>query len=337
MRVLVTGCGGFLGSHVVKRLLDRGDDVVGISRGRYPDLEAKGMSHRQGDLTDADWSRQAVSDVDAVIHTAAIAGVWGDRQTFEKINISATRHVVDACRKNDIGTLVHTSSPSVTFDGNNQSGVDESEPYPKRWLCDYPRTKAIAEQIVLDAHEPERLVACALRPHLIWGDGDPHLLPRVIRRAAAGRLRIVGTGDNRVDMVHVDNAAEAHLCALDSLRRAPEQAGGRVYFIGQDEPVHCWEWLARFCDAAGVPPPSRRVPLSVAYMIGGVLESVYRGLRRDSEPLMTRFVALQLARDHYFDITAARERLGYAPKVTMEDGFRRTEPYLRQLGQHVAS
>jgi nucleoside-diphosphate-sugar epimerase len=323
VRVLVTGCGGFLGSEIVGQLLDRGDEVVGISRSAYPDLVSRGMKHIQGDLTSESFVREAVAAVDAVVHTAAVAGVWGRWQHFYSINKLATDYVIAACRESKIGSLVFSSSPSVTFSGGHQRGVDESEPYASRWLCHYPHTKALAEQAVLEAHQPGRLSTLALRPHLIWGENDPHILPRMIERARSGRLRIVGDGTNRVDTVHVINAAAAHLDALDAITTDPESAGGRAYFIAQDEPVNCWEWISEICEIGGAPPPRKRISLPVAYAIGGMLEMAYRVTSQASEPPMTRFVAAQLARDHYFDITAAKQRLGYRVRITMADGLTR--------------
>lgn len=321
MRVLVTGPAGFLGGEIVDQLLARGDDVVGVSRGAYPKLAEKGVQYHRADLSDAEASRRIIRDVDAVVHTAAVAGVWGVYESFYRINTQATLNVIDACRENRIRTLVFTSSPSVTFGGGDQRGIDESVAYPDRWLCAYPATKALAEQAVLHAHEFGRLHTCALRPHLIWGPDDPHLLARVIARAKSRKLKIVGDGSNMIDTVHVKNAAAAHLDAIDALQNRPEISGGRAYFITQDEPVNCWDWIATICDAGGVPAPTRRVPFPVAYAIGGVLEAVYRISGRKSEPPMTRFVAAQLAKDHYFDISAAKERLGYTVRISMDQGL----------------
>ena len=321
MRILVTGCGGFLGSEIVRQLLDRGDDVIGVSRGVYPKLVAAGMSHIQGDLTDAQFTRRAIAEVDAVVHTAAVAGVWGRWDHFYAINTLATTHVVDACKTNGIQTLVFTSSPSVTFNGDHQRAVNESEPYATDWLCHYPHSKALAEQYVLTSHSIDALHTCALRPHLIWGEDDPHILPRVLDRARSGRLRIIGDGNNRVDTVHVVNAAAAHLDAINALQANPETAGGRAYFIAQDEAVNCWDWIQTICEIGGVTPPPKKISYASAYRIGAALEAAFRFTRRRAEPPMTRFVAAQLARDHYFDISAARERLGYRIRISMEDGL----------------
>lgn len=323
MRVLVTGCGGFLGSEIVRQLIERGDEVVGISRGEYPELMRLGMTHRRGDLTQPEFTAEAIQDVDAVVHTAAIAGVWGPWQKFFSINKLATDHVIAACRRSDITRLVFSSSPSVTFDGEHQSGVDESVPYATRWLCHYPHTKAMAEQVVLAADQAGGLRTVALRPHLIWGETDPHILPRLIQRAQSGRLRIVGEGTNQVDTVHVVNAAGAHVDALDALGRQPDECGGRAYFISQDDPVDCWQWIAGICEMAGVRPPTKRISYQAAYSLGATLETVYRTARIRREPPMTRFVAAQLARDHYFDISAAKQRLGYHIRITMHEGLQR--------------
>ncbi len=323
MRILVTGCGGFLGSEIVRQLLARGDAVVGVARGDYPELRALGMDSIRGDLTERAFVLDSVRGVDAVVHTAALAGVWGPWERFRAINVSATQHLIEACLASGVGSLVFTSSPSVTFSGQDQCGVDESAPYPERWLCAYPETKAMAERAVLEAHAAGGLHTCALRPHLIWGERDPHLLPRIVERARRGRLRIVGEGNNVVDTVHVVNAAAAHLDALDTLRDRPEVGGGRAYFIAQDEPVDLWEWIGTICDIAGVARPRRRIGFRLAYGIGAACEAVYHVARRREEPPMTRFVAAQLARHHYFDTSAARDRLGYRVRISMEQGLER--------------
>lgn len=323
MSVLVTGCGGFLGSEIVRQLISRGDDVVGVSRREYPALVGLGMSHRRGDLADADFVAGCIAGVDVVVHTAAVASVWGPWDHFYTNNFVATQNVITACQRHDVGRLVFTSSPSVTFDGRDQRGIDESAPYPTRWLCHYPHTKALAERAVIAADDAGGLRTVSLRPHLIWGEDDPHLLPRMIDRARAGRLRIVGSGKNRVDTVHVVNAAAAHLDAIDALEKNPDAAAGRAYFIAQDEPVDCWDWIGKICQIAGVDPPTRRISASAAYAIGAALEVAYRMAGKKDEPPMTRFVAAQLAHDHYFDISAARKRLGYRVRLSMNEGLDR--------------
>jgi nucleoside-diphosphate-sugar epimerase len=312
MKVLVTGYGGFLGKAICRQLLAKGFHVKGLARGRYPEMESIGVEALQGSASDPSVCESACKNIDAVIHTAALAGVWGPASSFVSANIHATEHLLACCKNQHIGSFVFTSSPSVTFDGSPQSNIDESVPYPTKWLCDYPRTKAIAEQKVLEANSSS-LRTCALRPHLIWGIGDPHLIPRVIARRRQGRLLRVGDGKNLIDTVHVDAAAAAHVSALERMLDRDSAAAGRPYFLTDGAPQECWSWITTILSFANLTPPTRHISLNSAYRIGALLEGIYRALGKKSEPPMTRFVAKQLGVDHYFRIQNAVERLGYQP------------------------
>lgn len=328
LTVLVTGYGGFLGTEIVHQLLRAGHRVRGLGRSTYPHLGDLDIESVRGDVTDVRTVMQATAGVDAVIHTAAKAGVWGDWHSYYSINTQGTLNVLRACKELGVRVLVYCSSPSVTFDGTDQQGIDESAPYPQRWLCHYPHTKALGEQAVLANHHPPRLWTAALRPHLIWGEHDPHLFPRLIDRARSGKLRIVGDGTNLMDTVHVVNAAYAHLCALHTLwdeARADlaGPAGGRAYFITQDVPVNCWDWVATVLDIAGAPPPRKKISFSAAWSLGLALEGAYWLARKKNEPPMTRFVAAQLAKHHFFNIRAAKDLLGYNPLLSEAEGLSR--------------
>lgn len=322
MRALVTGAGGFLGRYVVEQLVARGDHVRGLCRRPCDPLQRLGVEVVQGDIRDRDAVMRACQTMDAVFHVAAIAGIWGPWRDFYEINVLGTQHVVDGCREHGVSRLVYTSSPSVTFDGSDQRGCDESVPYARNWLCHYPHTKAMAEQRVLAASGGGDLLSCALRPHLIWGPRDTHLVPRLIDRARSGQLRRVGSGTNRIDTVYVENAAAAHLLAVDRLVPGSPVAG-RAYFITQGEPVNCWEWIDALLSQSGLPPVRKQISFRAAWIAGGILETVYRVLGRSSEPRMTRFLAAQLARDHYFNIDRARQDLGYRPTISTDEGMRR--------------
>ncbi len=327
MKVLVTGGGGFLGGAIIDQLLARGMDVRSISRGKYPALEAKGVECIQADLSNANAVTAATEGCDAVIHTAAKAGVWGDYDEYFDANVTGTRNVILACKAHAVPKLIYTSTPSVTFAGVDEDGVDESMPYAENFLCHYAASKAQAERDVLAANGGT-LSTVALRPHLIWGPGDHHLVPRVIARAKAGKLKLVGSGKNRVDATYIDNAAEAHLCALDVLN--PEAAcAGRAYYISNDEPIPMDELLNRILKAGGLPPVSRSVPPAVAYFAGATLEKVYSALGKKEEPIMTRFVARQLATAHWFNISGAKRDLGYRPSVNMDEGMERLANWLK--------
>ena len=198
---LVTGATGFLGRYLVEQLRARGDQVRALVRREDPDLRRCGAQLCLSDLGDAQGVAAACRDVETVYHVAGVAGIWGPWDYFHAVNTVGTRHVLDGCLAGGVRKLVYTSSPSVTFDGGDQSGVDESAPYPREWLCHYPHSKALAEQLVLAANDRSGLLTCALRPHLIWGPRDRHLIPRLWERARRGQLRRVGTGTNRVDII----------------------------------------------------------------------------------------------------------------------------------------
>lgn len=326
MKVLVTGGGGFLGGAIIDQLLARGYSVRSFARGDYPNLVAKGVQSIRGDLTNGEAITAAVAGCDAVIHTAAKAGVWGSYASYFEANVGGTRNVILACKAHAIPKLVYTSTPSVTFAGADEDGVDESMPYAETFLCHYAETKAQAERDVLAANGGT-LSTVALRPHLIWGPGDHHLVPRVIERARAGKLKLVGDGRNRVDATYIDNAAAAHLCALDAL--APEAAcAGQAYYISNGEPVPMGDLLNQILAAAGLPPVKRKVPPALAYAAGALLEKIYGALGKDEEPIMTRFVAKQLATAHWFNIEGARRDLGYTPEVSMAEGMKRLAAWL---------
>jgi nucleoside-diphosphate-sugar epimerase len=321
MKALVTGGGGFLGGAIVRKLRGRGDEVRSFGRGDYPWLGKLDVEQRRGDLADATAVAEAVAGCDVVFHVAAKAGVWGPLEEYLRVNVRGTEKVLTACRLHGIRRLIYTSSPSVVYNGGDMEGVNESAPYADHFEAAYPRTKAEAERLVLAANGPD-LATVALRPHLIWGPGDPHLIPRLLDRARSGRLRRIGREDKRIDCVYVDNAADAHLLAADRL--APgDTIAGRAYFVSQGEPVFLWEFLNRILQIAGLSPVTRSVPAGVALAIGRSLELLYclPGMR--GEPPMTRFVARQLSTAHWFDITAARRDLGYVPAISTEEGLRR--------------
>ncbi len=322
MRALVTGAGGFLGRYIAEQLVARGDHVRSVSRGRYPELDDLGIESIQGDLRDGQTAGDACQGMDVVFHAAGVAGIWGPWEYFYGINTVATENIVAGCRKHGVPKLVYTSSPSVTFDGSAQTAVDESVPYPTDWLCHYPHSKALAEQHVLRSNDRDGMLTCSLRPHLIWGPRDRHLIPRLLDRARSGKLRRVGDGANLVDMVYVENAATAHLQAADALQ-VGSPACGQAYFISQGEPVNCWDWIDEILALAGLPAIDKSISLASAWRVGRAMELVYGALRIKSEPRMTRFLAAQLGRDHYFDIRRAREDLGYSPQISTTEGMKR--------------
>ena len=330
-KVLVTGGGGFLGGAIVQKLVKRGNFVRSFSRGFYPELESLGVEQIQGDIRDQNAVEKACADIDLVFHVAAKPGVWGDYSVYYQTNVTGTLNVIEACRRYNISRLVYTSSPSVIFNGTDMEGVDESLPYPGKFYAHYPKTKAIAEQHVVKASN-DGLLTIILRPHLIWGPRDNHLVPRIIARAK--RLAKVGHGNNLVDTVYIDNASDAHILAADKLKQNPGLSGN-IYFISQDDPVPLWGMINAILNAGGLPPVSRSVSQRTAWMIGAVLEFIYGTFHVRGEPPMTRFVAEELATAHWFNIGAAKRDLGYMPEVSTEQGLQRLEQWLKTQSNNL--
>jgi 2-alkyl-3-oxoalkanoate reductase len=324
MRALVTGGGGFLGSGITNALLKKGYEVSVMGRGQYPLLPVS-VKRLQGDIRDYDFVNSSLKTIDTVFHTAAIPGIWGEE--FFSVNVQGTENIISACQKNLVRKLVFTSSPSVVFGNASLEGVNESVPYPAKYLCDYPRTKALAEKMVLQANDTN-LSTVAIRPHLIWGPGDPHLVPRLLEKARKGKLIQVGDGNNRVDIIYIDNAVLAHLKASEALE-IDTKIAGKAYFVSDGEPVILWDWINQLLGQMGRPNVSRQISYKNAMKLGAFFEGVYGliGIKRD--PPMTRFLAAQLATSHYFDISRAKKDFGYEPLVSHEEGMRRLMLSLR--------
>ncbi len=323
LKVLVTGGGGFLGQALCKALRARGDEVRSFSRSHYPALDAMGVEQIQGDLQDADAVRAAMAGCEAVIHNAAKAGAWGSYESYYQANVIGSRNVVAACQANGIRKLVYTSTPSVTHRATHPvaGGTADTVPYGTHFQAPYAATKQIAEVEVLAANGPD-LAVVALRPRLIWGVGDTQILPRLVDRARQGKLAIVGDGDNEVDCTYVDNAAQAHLNALDHLD-VGSACAGKAYFISNAEPRKMSVLLNDLLAAAGEPPVTRKIPFALAYGVGAVSEVVWRLFKRKGEPPMTRFLAEQLSTTHWYSMAPATRDFGYVPQVSMAEGLAR--------------
>ena len=320
MRALVTGGGGFLGSGIAKSLHEKQHDVTVVGRHHYSHLP-KGIKLFQGDIRDFDFLRKIIVGMDAVFHTAAFPGIWGRAEDFYSINVDGTHNVIKACLINGVRKLIFTSSPSVVYGSSSLEGGDETVPYPENYLSEYPRTKAIAEKLVIEANGLN-LATVSIRPHLIWGPGDPHLVPRLLAKADKGRLVRVGQGENRVDIIYIDNAVYAHLQACDALGIGKPSAG-KVYFVSDGEPVNLWEWINEVLEKTSRPPVTRSISYRTATRLGYFLEKIYNWGNIKKEPPMTRFLASQLATSHYFDISLAKKDFGYGPAVNPEEGMNR--------------
>jgi nucleoside-diphosphate-sugar epimerase len=324
--ILVTGGGGFLGKALVKRLVEKGERVRSFSRSFYPELKAMGVNHIQGDLGDSSVVIKACNKVQTVFHVAAKPPPWGNYADYYRTNVVGTQNVIDACSSQKVSKLVYTSTPSVVFNGTDIEGVNESFPYAARYASPYSETKALAEKKVVK-HSSGNLRTIILRPHEIWGPGDNHFLPRLIARAK--RLKRIGNGKNLIDTTYIDNAVDAHLLAYEKLEENPA-ISGKIYFISQGKPILAWDMINSLLKAAGFGPVKRSVPYRIAWLSGAFLECVYKIFRLSGEPYITRFIAYAAAKNHWFDISAAKRDLGYSPRVSTKEGLRILGDWLKK-------
>lgn len=321
MKVLVTGGGGFLGSAICRQLLARGDEVIAYQRSASSKLKKLGARVVQGNISDIDALSTAAQCVDAIIHTAAKAGLSVNYDDFHVPNVTGTETVLNVCKRLSIKKLVFTSSPSVTHSDGDIEGGDETLPYPEKYNSPYPQTKGLAEQMVMAANSPE-LRTVSLRPHLIWGPGDTHLLPKLLERASRGKIKLPGP-DKLIDTVYIDNAAMAHLLALDKLETHPETVGGKTYFISNDEPMAQGKIIGGLLKAAGVEVDIQAISPRLAITAGTLLESGWKLFGLKSDPPLTRWSAEHLSTAHWYDISAAKRDLGYSADVSIKEGLKR--------------
>ena len=317
--VFITGASGFIGGQIAERLLADGRRVRVLARRPLPELEKLGAEVVMGDLESPAVLFRGCDGAGTVYHVAGRVGVWGPSDDFYRVNVEGTRNVIAACHTAGVKRLIYTSSPSVVYNGGDLAGIDESAPLCTVAPCAYPTSKAAAEKLVSEAHSDD-LATVSLRPHLVWGLGDKNIVPRLLALAGMGRLKIVGSGQNKVDVTHITNVVDAHLLAGRALQQSDNKIDGKAYFITNGEPVVLWDWVNQLLRGLGRPEITKRVSLNSAYRIGGIMETLWRVLPLSGEPPMSRFVAKELATDHWFAISAARRDLGYTPRITMAAG-----------------
>lgn len=332
VKILVTGGSGFLGRHLVSALEKAGyDDIVVFNRKPCEDLRSEHVSIVYGDLQDANAVEKAIAGCEAVFHVAAKAGVWGPYREYYQANVVGTQNIIQACLKHNVRYLVYTSSPSVAFRGQPLVNASEKVGYgDPRKMCAYAKTKMLAEKLVLRANGEKNLQTVALRPHLIWGPGDNHLIPTILKAARQRRLFQVGSGDNWVDISYVTNVAQAHLLALKELQNPTASVAGRAFFISQGDPVQLWPWLKQLLKKLDAPQPLFKMPTCLAYILGAMFELLYKLLGIKRQPPMTRFVAKELSQSHYFDISAAKMDLHYIPQISNEEGMELLIAWMKQ-------
>lgn len=315
MRVLVTGASGFLGSAVANELVSAGHTVTTLQR-RASGVD--GAVDVLGSVTDRKSVDRALDGNEAIIHLAAKVSLAGDPLEFSRVNVDGTAILLDRAGQRGIGDVVFVSSPSVAHTGSSISGADAEPANPQTARGEYARTKATAELLALSA-DSATLRVVAIRPHLVWGPGDPQLVERIVSRARRGTLPLLDSGSALIDTTYVDNAATAMLAALNRI----DHIHGKAYVVTNGEPRTVGDLMTGICGAAGVRPPWLKVPAGLARFIGSAVESGWAIRPGNDEPPMTRFLAEQLSTAHWFDQRTTRADLNWKPRISLDEGFSR--------------
>lgn len=323
VKVCVTGAAGFVGKALCEALVRQGFEVHAIKRQKSGDYDQSAIFNHQLDIVkDPDSLSRVFEGADAVFHVASKVDMWGDYRDFYEANVIGTRNVLASCRQAGVRKLIYTSSPSVVADGTNLRNIDESYPVPTKHHAAYPATKAIAEAEVLAAN-CEELQTLALRPHLIFGPGDRHFIPTIIKRAQQGRMLRIGNGQNVVDVCFIEDCVNAHLLAYQSLTKDSLSAG-KAFFISQGDPIKLWDFIEKVLAAHKLSISSFKVPSAIAFALANVFELIAKIFPGKIKPLFTRFLVSEMTTDHYFNIDSARQLLKYNPAYSTDEAIKKS-------------
>ena len=318
MKVLVTGATGFVGGRLVHRLLAAGCEVTAAGRNREQGarLEKLGARFTPLLLEDGEAVEKACRAQQAVFHCGALSSPWGRYADFYNSNVAGTRHVINGCKRHDVGRLIHVSTPSVYFQYADRLDVDEYSPLPRKPANAYAHTKRLAEQLVAEAYAGG-LPVVTIRPRAVYGPGDTALFPRLVRANERRFVPLFREGRVRMDITYVDNCVDALLLCL----HAPERALGRIYNITNGEPAQFVDILSNVFDKLRMPFRAKRLPYAALYAAAALMELTAAALPGRPEPLLTRYTVGTLAFHQTLDISAARSELGYTPRIGNEQGI----------------
>lgn len=316
MHVFVTGGSGFVGGHLIERLVREGHSVSALARSEASAAKVSGYGARAVRAELGELAAAHLQGAEALIHCAALAEDWGTREQFVQANVEGTRRALAAAREAGVRRFVHVGTEAALFTGQPLEGVDESMPLPTRHQFLYSETKAEAERLVLAAHSPD-MHTVSVRPRLVWGPRDASVLPALLETVKAGGFWWINQGKELTSTCHVDNLVEALLLALE------RGEGGRAYFVTDGEERTLREFLSAMVATRGVTLPDRSLPAPLVRGAADLCEGVWRLFSLQGRPPLTRFGAYMLAVTMTVRDDAARRDLGYRPLISVDEGLRR--------------
>jgi nucleoside-diphosphate-sugar epimerase len=312
----VTGGSGFIGGALVRRLVSEGWAVRALARSErsVATVRERGAEPVRGELDDVESMRRGADGCTVAFHAAAALGDWGRRDDFVRANVVGTLNALRACREAGVRRFVHVGTEAALLAGQPLVGVNEDAPLRPDSLAHYSATKARAEQDVRAASR-DGFETVVVRPRFVWGAGDTTVLPALAAAVRAGRFAWIGGGRHLTATTHVENAVEG--LVLGAERGRP----GAAYFVTDGEPVVFREFVTELLATQGIEPPERNLPRPVARILAAAGEALWSALPLPGAPPVTRLAYWLSALECTIDISRARTELGYAPRVTREQGL----------------
>lgn len=326
-RLLITGATGFLGFRTLEKLVQDEDIETIIAAGRVlraeATVESPRITYQLGELQDVTYVKSLFKKpITHIIHCAAFTSPWGSYQEFYQANVMPIKLLLEAAAVNGIHRFVNISTPSIYYNGKDRWRIKESDPLPEKFVNFYAQTKREAE-IVLEESGMEFI---SLRPRALIGRGDTVIMPRLIRAVNEGRFKIIGNGENQVDLTSVANVVKAIRLGLD----APEKALNKHYNISNGEPVKIWKLIGSTLNKLNMELPDKKLPFILVDTIARIME-IYAKMTGKGEPVLTRYSVGTVARNFTMDITMAKELLGFEPEVSVETSVNEFLAWYKEL------
>lgn len=325
MTVIITGVTGFLGRNIAESLVKEGMVVIGTGRSQLVggNLKALGVDFRPADIRASNFI-QALSPADCLIHCAGKTGDWGDYRDFYQVNVEGTRNVINAAKKHGIGRIIFISTPSIYYNGKDRLSISESDPLPAKQRSAYAKTKLMAESELM-ALKDDDFQVMIFRPRAVFGPYDSTFVPRILTMGRKKRFPLINGGRALVDITCVENLVDAVQRAMI----APDRAWNEVYNLTNGEPVTIKDWFSRMLSFFGQDMVARNLPVPMAKVAALLMESAGRLPFGPKRPMMTRFSVGYMSRSMTMSIDKVKHFLGYIPKVSNEEGFRRCAEWYR--------
>jgi len=316
MNILLTGATGFLGFRTLERLVQLSEVKSIVASGRVL-RDSRKIIHPKvnyilGDLADEGFVNSIIKNIEVVINTASLSSPWGSDELFYTSNVLSQKNIINASKIKGVSKIIYISSPSIYYNGEDRLLIKESEPLPKKFVNNYSKTKREAENLLQQSY----LNYIIIRPRAIIGRGDTVIMPRLIKAHSEGRLRIIGSGENVVDLTSVENVVESIVLSIN----APKKALNETYNITDGKPIKLWEAINVVFKGIGRKQIDKKVKFNFAYFVASILE-VVSILFTKKEPSLTKYSVGVLSKTFTLDISKAKKLLNYTPVVTTEQSI----------------